>query len=168
MLTEHGKALRRLADAWTRSDADRDDLLQDINVALLEALPRFRGECPERAFVWRVAHNRCQLSARRRRPLAELPEHLEAPQLSASTLLQRQQRASALLDAVRALPDDKRIVVLLGLEGLSHQEIGDVTGATANAVGVKLHRAREELAAQLSMTTPTPTTTTTKPQRRTA
>lgn len=154
VLAEHGKALRRLAEAWTRNDADRDDLLQDIALALLQALPAFRGECPERAFVWRIALNRAQLGARRRRPMAELPADLESPALSAPALLQRQQRARELLDALRTLAEPQRIVLLLALEGLSHQEIGDVVDANANAVGVRLHRARQELAARLAPTTP--------------
>jgi RNA polymerase sigma-70 factor (ECF subfamily) len=152
LLHEHGKALRRLAEAWTRTDADRDDLVQDIAVALLEALPRFRGECPERAFVWRIAQNRCLLAARRRRPVAGLPEHLPAKDLPAIAVVQRRERAGALLDAIRCLPEDQRIVVLLVLEGLSHQEIGDVVGATANADGVRVHRAREALIARLATT----------------
>ncbi len=54
----YGPALRRLASAWERDAAAREDLLQEILLALWRALPRFRGECSEKTFVFRVAHNR--------------------------------------------------------------------------------------------------------------
>ena len=58
LLTVHGSALTRLAASYVNATADRDDLVQDIVVAIWRALPRFRGECSERTFIFRIAHNR--------------------------------------------------------------------------------------------------------------
>jgi RNA polymerase sigma factor (sigma-70 family) len=161
-LGAHGLALSRLASAWTRTTAEREDLLQDISLALLVALPRFRGECPERAFIWRVAHNRCVQAARRRRPQVDDDRLLEVESRAPSPFdrLDAQQRARALQRAVAGLSEDQRTVIVLSLEGLSHEEIGEVVGASANAVGVRLHRARAALAAALQPTTAAATSTT--------
>ena len=58
LLHEHDRALRRLAASYERDPSRQQDLVQDIWLAVWQALPRFRGECSERTFVFRIAHNR--------------------------------------------------------------------------------------------------------------
>jgi RNA polymerase sigma-70 factor (ECF subfamily) len=58
-------------------------------------------------------------------------------------------RREALWRGIRSLAPGARAVLTLALEGLSHEEIGDVLGITANNVGVRLSRARSELRAAL-------------------
>jgi RNA polymerase sigma factor (sigma-70 family) len=161
VLQDHGAALSRLASAWTRTTAEREDLLQDISLALLVALPRFRGECPERAFIWRVAHNRCLVAARSRRRHMDEELLLEPASTDPSPLarLEQQQRARALQRAVARLSEDQRAVIVMSLEGMSHEEIGEIVGASANTVGVRLHRARAALAEALQPTAATTSTT---------
>ena len=43
------------------------------------------------------------------------------------------------------LPDQDRLIVTLLLEGLSYREIAEVTGLTANYVGVKLSRIKQAI-----------------------
>ena len=45
LVAANGPALTRLAASYTNTLSDRDDLLQEIAMALWQALPRFRGEC---------------------------------------------------------------------------------------------------------------------------
>src|SRR5688572_11447049 len=59
LLGGNGAALARLVSSYTRTATDCDDLLQEIAIALWQALPTFRGECSERTFLFRIAHNRC-------------------------------------------------------------------------------------------------------------
>jgi RNA polymerase sigma factor (sigma-70 family) len=58
LLARDGPALMRLAAAYTRTASDRDDLFQEIALAIWQALPGFRGESSERTFLFRIAHNR--------------------------------------------------------------------------------------------------------------
>jgi RNA polymerase sigma factor (sigma-70 family) len=153
-LRTYGPALSRLASAYARNKAERDDLLQDIALALLVALPTFRNECPERAFVLRVAHNRALALVTRRRVNAAL-EPLDDDVIDATPappeVAEQRARRRALVDAIRKLPLAHRQAVLLSLEGLSHDEIGAVLGLNANAVGVRLHRARADLATSMGV-----------------
>lgn len=148
-LRRYGPALSRLASAYARNKSEREDLLQDIALALLIALPAFRAECPERAFVLRVAHNRALALVTRRRAHADI-EPLDDDVVDAAPappdVVEQRARRRALAHAIRVLPFGQRQVVLLSLEGLSHDEIAAVLGLNANAVGVRLHRARGELA----------------------
>lgn len=147
LIEEHLPALTRLAGGYADDGGDRDDLVQEILVALWGALKRFRGECSERTFVFRVAHNQCLAHLRRRRrhrPLADaLGVRDPAPDPAARA--EREERHARLLAAIRRLNPIHRESVMLHLEGLSHREIGEVVGATENNVGVRLNRARAEL-----------------------
>src|SRR5580704_14914377 len=58
LLAANGPALARLAASYTNTSSDRDDLLQEIAVAIWQSFPKFRGECSERTFIFRIAHNR--------------------------------------------------------------------------------------------------------------
>src|SRR5215510_12930513 len=56
LLSGNGGALSRLAASYTNNPSDRDDLFQDIALAIWKALPGFRGESSERTFIFRIAH----------------------------------------------------------------------------------------------------------------
>ena len=150
LLQEHGAALARLAASYTRTVSDRDDLLQEIAIALWRALPRFRGECSERTFLFRIAHNRCLAHISRRRPglAVDLDEEQidpADPRPSAEAQLSRDQQSERLVQAVRRLPIIYRQVITLTLEGLSYKDIAHVLGISESNVGVRLNRARQIL-----------------------
>jgi len=148
LLGTHGPSLARLAASYVRSAGDRDDLLQDIAVAIWRALPRFRGECSERTFLFRIAHNRgVAYVTRRRLPVVDTGGELEIEDArpNPEQALSTEQQGQHLLDAVQRLPVGHRQVVTLMLEGLSYGEIGDVLGITETNVGARLTRARQKL-----------------------
>ena len=150
---EHGPALRRLAAAWERDPAAREDLLQEILLALWRALPSFRGDCAERTFVLRVAHNRAlthRFRPRRRVEPLEAAAAVSDGNPGPEAAAEASQRLERLRGALRALPVPARQVLTLCLEGLSGAEMAAVLGITENNVGVRLLRARRALREELS------------------
>ncbi len=150
LLAEHARPLERIAASYARSASDREDLLQDFAVALWTALPGFRGECSEKTFVLRIAHNRALTFLAKRGPVSEAVEDHEDSVVASSgknpaIAYERRERGSRLFAAARALPVGHRQVVTLLLEGLSHREIGEVLGTTENNVAVRANRARAAL-----------------------
>ncbi len=149
ILREHGPALRRVAAAYEADPSRREDLFQEICLALWQALPRFREEASERTFAFRIAHNRGLTHGWRARGTvtADLneAEELADPRQDPESELQEGERRDRLREAIRRLPLAARQVVVLSLEGLSQREIGDVLGITENNVAVRLTRARKLL-----------------------
>ena len=128
--------------------AERDDLAQDVLVAVWQALPRFRGESSPRSFGLRIAHNRGLSHAWRRSkrtPLDQEPCDLPDPRPGADEQVAASQRTEQFLRHVRTLPLGQREVLALALEGLPHAEIAAIVGITAENVAVRLGRAREAL-----------------------
>ena len=152
LLAAHGSALTRLASSYVGVTPDRDDLLQDISVAIWRALPRFRGECSERTFIFRIAHNRAiAYITRRQLPIqdAEDANAMEDSRPNPEETLSAEQQGRRLLDAIQQLPLNQRQVVTLTLEGLNYSEIADVLGISETNVGARLTRARQMLRARL-------------------
>jgi RNA polymerase sigma-70 factor (ECF subfamily) len=150
ILRREGAALRRVAAAYEAEPARREDLFQEICLAIWQALPRFRGEASERTFVFRIAHNRGLTHRSRSRPAAAATELAEAesvadPRPGPESEAREVQRRERLRAAVLALELEPRQVISLTLEGLSPKEIAEVLGITENNVNVRLSRARRAL-----------------------
>jgi RNA polymerase sigma factor (sigma-70 family) len=152
ILEEQRAPLSRLIASYARTPADRDDLLQDVALGLFHALRTFRGDCSEKTFLLRVAHNRAVTFLGRRGVRTEdVDDHADSVVATTgknpAIAYERNERGSRLLRAVRALPVSHRQVVTLLLEGLSHREIAEVLGTTENNVAVRGNRARAALRA---------------------
>ena len=143
----YGEALSRVAWGYVDGAADHDDLMQDILVAIWQALPRFRGDSSERTFVFRIAHNRgCSFITRRRHdePLnASTP--IADPSPGPDETLDDAGRRERLARAVRTLPEAQRQAVLLRLEGFSLGEIAALQATSEANVSVRLTRGRDRL-----------------------
>jgi RNA polymerase sigma factor (sigma-70 family) len=157
MMRDHDGAIRRLAAGYETDFARRQDLVQDIWLALWQALPAFRGDASERTFVFRVAHNRAlnhirHWRMRRTETLDELAAAISDASFDPELALDDRQRRERLQAAVQQLPLGLRQVTVLMLEGLSHREIADVLGLSEGNVAVRLTRARAALSRVLEPT----------------
>lgn len=105
ILREYGPALGRLAGSYVRDSAEREDLLQEIALALWQALPTFRGEASERTFVFRIAHNRALAHRARRRIVGTEPdEGIEDRAVDPERALAAHQEGKRLFEAIERLP----------------------------------------------------------------
>jgi RNA polymerase sigma-70 factor, ECF subfamily len=136
---------------------DAEDTMQEVLLKSVPYLPKF--DSPKALVVWlyRVAKNRCLMSRRRSKfapnrdlSLEELmPDRKELEQLSTGGSINpeafaiRSEEAGRLRDAIQKLPPRYRIVlVLLDMEGLTDEEVAEITGLRTGTVRVRLHRAR--------------------------
>jgi RNA polymerase sigma-70 factor (ECF subfamily) len=138
-------ALRRYARALTR-DADlADDLVQDTLVRALRSERLFLGG-DLRAWLYTILTN---LDRNRRRSLARRPTllPLDDDGFEASGTEAEGRDIARGLDT---LVDDQRAVLLLvTLEGLSYREIAEVQGVPIGTVMSRLARARAHMKAYL-------------------
>lgn len=148
IFTAYGAAFARLTSSYESRPEAREDLLQEILIALWKALPEFRGECAEKTFAFRVAHNRCLTHVWRRGRSPETPVEVPEvpdPHKNPETLAIETRRRETLRAAIRRLPVNYAQVITLALEDLSAGEIGEVLGISENNVNVRLNRAKKAL-----------------------
>jgi len=142
MLETFAGPIRRLCTAYAFSAADREDLFQDIFLAVWRALPGFRGDSSVRTWLYRIAHNVAFTwqTRDRRRQRRETGWDDQVEPVSHMDV-----RRIALNRAIASLNPADRTLTLLWLEGLSAAEIEDVTGVKAATVAVRLSRIRRQL-----------------------
>ena len=151
ILGEHGAAIARLAYSYETMASVREELVQEMAPAIWQALAHFRGECSERTFVFRIAHNRGLTHVWRRRPphepledIGESEQPIDPRPHPEEQVAHKDQRERLML-AIQSLSLSHRQMIALMLEGLSHAEMSEVVGITENNVAVRLNRARKAL-----------------------
>src|ERR1022692_4081696 len=136
---------------------DAEDTMQEVLLKSVPHLPKF--DSPKALVVWlyKVAKNRCLMSRRRSKfapkhdlSLEELmPDRKELEQLGTDGGINpeafaiRSEEAGRLRDVIQQLPPQYRIVMVLrDMEGLTDEEVAEITGLRSGTVRVRLHRAR--------------------------
>lgn len=137
---------------------DAEDTSQEVLLKSIPYLPKFSS--PKALVVWlyKVAKNRCLMSRRKSKfaPKQELsleelmPDRSELESLgdadgrvSPEDLAIRSEEAKRLRQVIQKLPPQYRIVLVLrDMEGLTDEEVAEVTGLRPGNVRVRLHRTR--------------------------
>ncbi len=125
----------------TGSQADAEDVLQDVFVGLPEALRRYDERGRLASWLRGVAVRTALMKLRSRRRLRE--ETLDSVEAiaSAANAPSITDRITARL-AIKALPDSLRVVFILKeVEGYSHAEIAEMLGVSSGASAARLLRA---------------------------
>lgn len=143
LLSEHGRMLRQVANAYGRSGADRSDLEQEMVVQLWAAFPRYQPERRFSTWMYRVALNVAISFARRHRDLA--PLEAAASTAAPEGLSERDGRLRTLEEFVSTLPPMERALVLLYLDERNQREIAEVLGISESNVSTRIHRIKGRL-----------------------
>jgi RNA polymerase sigma-70 factor (ECF subfamily) len=162
LIDRHEPVVRRVVARIVGAEA-ADDVVQDAFLRAYHRLPAFRGMAPFRSWLLRIAHN-ASLDAleRGRRAAASVEEEdLETGSPVGATVartpadvLESRERRERLQAKLRLLPPRHRtVLVLRDVEGLSYEEIADVTETPLGSVKGRLHRARQEFAELLRANT---------------
>jgi len=159
---------------------DAEDTMQEVLMKSVPHLPKF--DSPKALVVWlyKVAKNRCLMNRRKSKFAPEhelsleelMPDRKELDRLTADGRVNpeafaiRGEEASRLRQAVQKLPPQYRIVLVLrDMEGLTDDEVAEITGVRAGTVRVRLHRARLFVRKELMRTWMPGTAKKVRPQR---
>lgn len=147
------RRLSRIAASYAHGTAEREDLEQDIALALWQALPRHRGESTLDTFAARIAqycgYRHLRRRAKQRSDIHELAL-LADPEPSAEALLLHDDELARVEQARASLPDTLAAPLQLQLAGHSQAEIAARLGITEQNVSVRLTRARHKLRTMLA------------------
>ncbi len=143
IIREFSPLVYGIALSTTRSEADAEDILQEIFVGLPEALHRFDGR-NFAGWLTVVAKRRSLMVVRAQNRRDEL--EFQAGPSPAEPSEDRSLARVAIERALSGLPDPLRDVFLLKeVHGLSHREIADAMGITESVSQIRLYRARHAL-----------------------
>ena len=131
-----------------------EDVAQETFVSAYKAIGRFRGGSL-RAWLLRIASNLSidGIRTSRRRPEASLDEALLSPgfqpvsrEESPEHRTLANELAGEIQQAILSIPNDQRtILVLIDVQGMSYEEAADSTGVSIGTVKSRLNRARRRV-----------------------
>lgn len=149
LVERHRDTVYRVA-ARVAGEDDADDVTQETFLRAYHRLGRYRGSGAFRAWVLQIAHNTA-LSTASRHPAPALPlSELEndgtvAVLKTPADEVESSERRRRLDVKVKGLsPQHRAVLVLRDIEGLSYDEIAQVTESPVGSVKARLHRARGE------------------------
>jgi RNA polymerase sigma-70 factor (ECF subfamily) len=140
---------------------EAEDITQQVFAKLMRVIGKYEErEVPFLAWILRVARNVAVDHIRRRRPIPV--EEVRASDADGRTAI-GPERMKDLQEALAALPADQReVLVLRHLAGLSPTEIAERTGRTEGSVHGLHHRGRRALTADLTSRGAAPSTVRTR------
>jgi RNA polymerase sigma factor (sigma-70 family) len=137
----------KIARAYSKTDPDREDLINDITLELWKSFGRFKGESKVSTWVYRVALN-TSMNYRRKKEKDKIfssdnPGHYE----SLSWIIEQPEESHTdiLYQCIDELNKLNKAIILLYLDGNSHDEISEITGISKSNVGTRISRIKDQI-----------------------
>lgn len=152
LVYQHQRFVYNLALRGVSDPHEAEDIVQEAFLRAWQALPRFQQKAKFRTWLYRIVVNLCyNRLPRLKEELAAIPvEVIEAlpddvPD-NPENVMRNIERRAFLHEQIERLPDGYRLILLLRYQqGLSYQEISEVTEMPLGTVKTGLHRAHRQL-----------------------
>jgi RNA polymerase sigma factor (sigma-70 family) len=146
LLRRHYELMHRIAWRMSGSQADAQDICQDVCCALVERIGSFRREAKFTTWLVGIVRNACHDHHRRNSSMSRMKDHLTVlvgvtPQPDGRDLFYRSWLASEL---ARLEPVLRETVVLVVGEGMTHAEAALALGVAESTVSGRMHEVRRQ------------------------
>jgi RNA polymerase sigma-70 factor (ECF subfamily) len=159
LVRRHQKRIYRLALHLTKSAPEAEDVTQETFVRAYQAIKRFDGRSEPFTWLYRIAVNLSlnQIRARKTKLRAStldddprieglLTESRGGEERDPASNTHRKRLAEALLSGVDSLSETLRTtLVLVCIDGVSHEDAAEVLGCPSGTVAWRIHEARRKL-----------------------
>ena len=142
-IAEHKSTIYTVCYMFSKDADEVSDLFQEVLVNLWKGFDSFEHRSDIKTWIYRVALNTCISLDRKKRRSSALPLTMDINLFEDRDEDTRQ--VNMLHKRISKLQPFDRAIVLLWLENLSYEEIGQIVGITAKNVSVRLFRIREQL-----------------------
>lgn len=143
---EHSAIFHHVVNGFAMGD-DRNDLFQEVLLAVWKSIPAFRGQAKPTTYLYRVSHNAALLWIRTEKNYRKRTDQFAASsgEFAGEADTLTDERLAALYSAIHQLKPLDRSLILLSLDGLSYREMAEVLGLSESNVGVKINRIKNQL-----------------------
>lgn len=140
---EHKSTIYTVCYMFSKDDDEVNDLFQEVLINLWKGYESFGHRSDIRTWIYRVALNTCISMDRKKRRSATVRLAMDINLFEDRDEDTRQ--VDLLHKRISRLQPFDRAIVLLWLEDLSYEEIGQIVGISTKNVSVRLFRIREQL-----------------------
>lgn len=144
LIEENNLLILKVCRLYTSSQADRDDLYQEIVVQLWHGYQKFRGEAKFSTWVYRVAINTAISGLRKKKDFIKSYQPNDLPSAHHDTPYEEEQ-LDELYRAIAKLNDIDKALVMLYLDDRNYNEMEEIMGISAGTLRVKMNRIKVKL-----------------------
>lgn len=141
---EHKRMIYTVCYMFSQDSDQVNDLFQDILIKIWNGWDGFKGDSDIKTWIYRISLNTCINYDKKQKRGGQKVE-LDVNMGEGDDQGEKKSQIKQLYNRINRLGLVDRGIVLLWLEGLSYDEIGDIIGISAKNVSVKLVRIREQL-----------------------
>jgi RNA polymerase sigma-70 factor (ECF subfamily) len=137
----------KISRAYAKTAQDKEDLINDITLELWKSFGRFKGDSKISTWIYRVALN-TSMNYKRKKEHNTLFLLEDLKKDNSPNWLSEQQdlsQSDILYQCIDELNDFNKAIILLYLDGNSHEEISEITGISNSNVGTRISRIKEQL-----------------------
>jgi len=137
----------KISRAYTKTVQDKEDLINDIALELWKSFGKFKGDSKISTWIYRVALN-TSMNFKRKRNSDKLFFFGDLNLTNGLGWLNEQTDSSQydiLYQCVDELNDIDKAIILLYLDGNSHDEISNISGISKTNVGTRIGRIKEQI-----------------------
>ena len=143
IVREHKSTIYTVCYMFSKDEDEVNDLFQEVLINLWKGLENFRGDSDIRTWIYRISLNTCISCDRKKRKRKPVPLTMSINPFTDSDEDSRQ--VQQLNRRISQLGPFDRAIVLLWLENMSYEEIGEIVGISTKNVSVRLYRIKERL-----------------------
>jgi RNA polymerase sigma factor (sigma-70 family) len=148
VLEKHIGIILKISGAYAYVKQDREDLIHDIIFELWKSFKRFDGSCKISTWIYRVALNISMNYKRRMANAIEFSSLNDFNQEDIALWFEEEDNSTqmeTLYHCIDKLSEINKAIILLYLDGNSHDEISEITGISRTNVGTRISRIKEQL-----------------------
>ncbi|MBD0374722.1 MAG: sigma-70 family RNA polymerase sigma factor [Flavisolibacter sp.] len=144
-IKEHEGLIYKVCRVYAYTEADRQDLFQDIVVQLWKAYPKFKGQSKFSTWLYRVAINTAITGLRKQKDFIDTCEPAALPQPTEEKSSGEEEQWERLYAAIERLNEVEKAIVMLYMEDKSYEEMEDILGISGGNLRVKMNRIKDKL-----------------------
>ena len=144
-IREHRLLIHKVCRIYAYTEADRQDLFQEIVIHLWKAYPGFRGLSQFSTWLYRVAINTAITGLRKQKQFITSYEPAALPAHHADEAGPEEEQWQQLVRAIEKLNEIEKAIVMLYMEDRSYGEMEEILGIGQGALRVKMSRIKYKL-----------------------
>lgn len=144
-IQEHELLIRKVCRMYAYTDADRQDLFQEIVIHLWKSYPKFKGLSKFSTWMYRVAINTAITGLRKQKDFITSYEPTALPSDHIDENNADEEQWQQLMKAIEKLNEIERAVVMLYMEDRTYEEMEEILGINQGALRVKMSRIKDKL-----------------------
>ena len=143
MVRDHKSTIYTVCYMFSKDQDEVNDLFEEVLINLWKGYDSFEGRSDVRTWIYRISLNTCISQDRKKKKAKSVPLSMSINLFEDRDEDTRQ--VEMLRKRINKLGAFDRAIILLWLENMSYEEIGQVVGISTKNVSVRLFRIKEQL-----------------------